>query len=334
MGGKFNKILKVKAIALFSGGLDSILAAKVVQEQDIDVMGVVFETPFFDALRAGKAAEIIGLPLLVINITEEYIPMLKTPRYGYGKNMNPCIDCHTMMLSLAGKKMEEIGADFLFTGEVLGQRPMSQNKQALHIVAKNSGYDGFILRPLSAKLLPETIPETEGKVDRGKLCDIQGRGRKRQMEMAGEYGITRYASPGGGCLLTDPAFSKRLRDLFDHRKDFKIRDIELLKSGRHIRIDEKTKIVVGRNRKDNAAIRNLSEENRDIVIEMKHFPGPVALAPCGCDDETLDRAASICALYSDAPDSEEVIAECRMAMEVKLISTKAAKREDVKKLII
>ncbi len=325
--------MKVKAIALFSGGLDSILAVRVMQEQDIDVIGVAFETPFFGSRKPAEAAKMIGLPLFAINITEEYIPMLKTPRYGYGRNMNPCIDCHTLMLNIAGKKMEEIGADFLFTGEVLGQRPMSQNKQALHIVAKNSGYNGFILRPLSAKLLPETIPETEGKIDRGKLCDIQGRGRKRQMEMAKEYGMTHYASPAGGCLLTDPAFSKRLRDLFDHRKDFKIRDIELLKSGRHIRIDEKTKIVVGRNKKDNAAIRNLSEEG-DIVIEMKHFPGPVALVPYGCGEETLDRAASICASYSDAPDNEDVIAEGRIAMAVRLISTKAAKREDIKKLII
>jgi tRNA U34 2-thiouridine synthase MnmA/TrmU len=326
--------LKVKAIAIFSGGLDSILAAKIILEQDIDVSGVAFETPFFGVRRARKAAKMIGLPLLTINITEEYIPMLKSPRYGYGRNMNPCIDCHALMLNIAGKKMEEIGAGFLFTGEVLGQRPMSQNKQALHIVAKNSGYNGFILRPLSAKLLPETIPETEGKVDRGKLCDIQGRGRKRQMEMAKEYGMTHYASPAGGCLLTDPAFSKRLRDMFEHRENFKIRDIELLKSGRHIRIDEKTKIVVGRNRKDNAAIRNLSEENGDIVIEMKHFPGPVALVPYGCDEKTLARAASICALYSDAPDNEDVIAECKMATAVKLISAKAAKREDVKELIL
>jgi len=181
--------LKVNAIALFSGGLDSILAVKVIQEQDIDVLGITFVTPFFGAKKSIEAAKRIGLPLLTLNITEEHLVMLKAPKYGYGRNMNPCIDCHALMLKIAGEKMEELGADFLFTGEVLGQRPMSQGKQSLHVVAKNSGYNGYVLRPLSATLLPETIPETEGKVNRKRLLDIQGRGRKRQMEMAKNYGI-------------------------------------------------------------------------------------------------------------------------------------------------
>ena len=333
MGGKFSQILKVKAIALFSGGLDSILAVKVIQEQGIDVLGITFETPFFGAQKSKDTAKSIGIPLLTINITEEYLPMLRAPRYGYGRNMNPCIDCHTLMVKIAGRKMKEIGADFLFTGEVLGQRPMSQGKQALHMVGKNSGYNGYILRPLSANLLPETIPETEGMVDREKLLDIQGRGRKRQIEMAKKYGIRHYSTPAGGCLLTDQMFSKRLKDLFEHREDFKIRDIELLKFGRHIRLNDKTKTIVGRNKKDNAAILNLSEDE-DIIITMKQFPGPTVLIPYGCDDKTLDRAAAVCSLYSNAPNGEEAIVNCKIQTTDKLISTTAAKREDVKDLII
>ena len=325
--------MKIKAIALFSGGLDSVLAVKVIQEQGIDVLGVTFVTPFFGGKKSKEAAEMIRLPLLTVNITEEYLPMLKAPRYGYGRNMNPCIDCHTLMLKIGGKKMEEEGADFLFTGEVLGQRPMSQSEQYLNVAAQNSGYKGYILRPLSASLLPETITEAQGKVDRKKLLDIRGRGRKRQMELAQKYGINHYSTPAGGCLLTDPMFSKRLKDLFEHREDFKIRDIELLKCGRHIRIDEKTKIIVGRNRKDNMAIQNFSEAE-DIVIDMKHFPGPTVLIPYGCDKETLDWAAAICALYSDAPNDEKAIAICKIGTTVELILATAARREDVKDWII
>ena len=173
MGGQADSILKVKAISLFSGGLDSILAVKLIQEQEIDIEGVTFETPFFNAARAQISAKIIGLSLTVINITHRHLDMLKAPRYGYGKNMNPCIDCHALMLNMAGKRMEETEADFIFTGEVLGQRPMSQTKQSLYVVAKNSGYADVILRPLSARLLPEIRPEQEKKVDRLKLLAIQ-----------------------------------------------------------------------------------------------------------------------------------------------------------------
>jgi len=310
-----------------------MLAVKVIQEQGIEVEGVTFETPFFNAEKARRVAEQIGIPLIVMDITEEYLEMLKAPRYGYGRNMNPCIDCHTLMLVIAGRKMEELRASFVFTGEVLGQRPMSQTKQSLHIVAKNSGYGGYILRPLSAMLLPETIPEKEGKVDREGLLDIQGRGRKRQIEMAKRYGIKNYSNPAGGCLLTDPMFSKRLKYLFEFRKDFRIRDLELLKLGRHFRIDDKTEIIVGRNREDNMAIQNLSED-QDIIIRIKDFPGPTVLVPCGCDEKALHFAAAVCALYSDAPKDREVIANCLVSGLNQLIPTMAAKKDEVKKLII
>lgn len=326
--------MKIKGIGLLSGGLDGILAVKIIHEQGIDVEGVALETPFFSAEKARNAADQISIPLIVMNITEEYLVMLRAPRYGYGKNMNPCIDCHTLMLRMAGRRMEETGADFLFTGEVLGQRPMSQTKQSLHIVAKNSGYEEYIVRPLSAKLLPETIPEKKGKVDRESLLDIQGRGRKRQIEMARHYGITGYPPPAGGCLLADPMFSKRLRDLFESEKSYTIRDIELLKLGRHIRINNTTKIIVGRNKHDNLAIHNLCRDG-DIVLKMKDFPGPIVLIPYGCDDdETLRCAAAICALYSDAPNDQEAAIKCYIDGSVKIIFTHAADRNMVQDLIV
>ena len=313
--------MKVKAIALLSGGLDSILAARLILEQGIEVEGVTFETPFFGAQKARTVAQKVGLPLVIIDITEEHLEMLKAPRYGYGKNMNPCIDCHILMLKIAGKRMEETGADFVFTGEVLGQRPMSQGRQSLDVVAKNSGYQGSILRPLSARLLAETKPEMEGKVDRQKLLDIQGRGRKRQIEMARRYGITDYSTPAGGCLLTDPMFSKRLRDLFEHHRDFRVRDIELLKFGRHFRSSKTTKIIVGRDSIDNQAIQRLYEEG-DILIHMTHFPGPTVLVPYGGDEKTCYHAAAICAYYSDAPKDVESTVTCKVGKNTTLITTK------------
>lgn len=301
--------MNVKGIGLFSGGLDSILAFKVIQEQGIEVGGVTFETPFFSSAKARSTAERIGLPLTVLDITEEHLQMLHAPRYGYGKNLNPCIDCHTLMIRLAGRRMEEEGADFLFTGEVLGQRPMSQGRQSLMVVAKNAGYPERLLRPLSAKLLPETEPERAGKVDRSRLLDIQGRGRKRQMEMAVHYGIDSYPPPAGGCLLTDPVFTRRLRDLFAAHPGHGVRDIELLKVGRHFRLSETVKAVVGRNAADNDAIERLSGPG-DVLIRIAEVPGPTVLVPGGGDEEARLMAARLCARYSDAPRDREVLASC------------------------
>ena len=327
------KILKVKALAVFSGGLDSIIAVKVIQEQGIDVLGITFETPFFSSGKARDAARKIQLPLKVLDITQEHLQMLLNPRYGYGKNMNPCIDCHTLMLKFAGDKMNELGVDFIFTGEVLGQRPMSQGKQMLGVVAKNSGYPDYILRPLSAKLLPETKPEREGKVNREQLLAISGRGRKIQISLAGHYGISDYAPPAGGCLLTDPMFAGRLRDLFSHKKDFTVRDIELLKFGRHFRISKKTKIVVGRNLLDNEAIQNLTE-TQDATVYMASFRGPVVLIPGGGNAEVLQFAAALCARYSDAPKDEKVMANCVRGSEKSLIEVIAVSQENISHLMI
>ncbi|MGA3207631.1 MAG: tRNA 4-thiouridine(8) synthase ThiI [Syntrophales bacterium] len=320
--------MKVKGIGLFSGGLDSILAAKIIMALGVEVTGVTCTTPFFSPEKAKSAAKTIGLHLIEVDITKEHLDVLKAPKYGYGKNMNPCIDCHTLMLKIAGRMMEDRGADFIFTGEVLGQRPMSQTRQSLYTVAKNSGYQEYILRPLSALLLPETKPEIEGKVDRQRLCALRGRGRKDQIEMARRYGIDHYSAPAGGCLLTDPMFTKRLKDLFRHGMDFRIRDIEFLKYGRHFRINEFSKAIVGRNSVENETLQRLSLE-ADTVIHVEQFPGPTTIVPYGGDETTILSAASLCALYSDAPKNEEVMALCRRGNSIIHIQVKAALREDI-----
>ena len=203
----------IKALGLCSGGLDSILSALVLKEQGIEVTWISFETPFFSAKAAKDAARQTGIPLIIKDITDIYMEMMRAPKAGFGKNMNPCMDCHTLMFAQAGKVMEEEGFHFLFSGEVVGQRPKSQNKNSLRYVEKNSGFDGQILRPLSAKCLPETQVEKDGLVDRERLLDISGRSRKVQMELAKKFGIKDFPSPAGGCLLTDKGFSNRLRDM-------------------------------------------------------------------------------------------------------------------------
>lgn len=301
--------MSIKAIALFSGGLDSILAVRLVQQQGIDIAGLTFTTPFFNAIKARVTADQIRLPLVVQDITGEHLQMLKSPRHGYGKNMNPCIDCHTLMLKKAGEKMEQTGADFLVTGEVLGQRPMSQTRQSLSTVAKHSGYADDILRPLSAQLLDPIRAEREGKIDRSRLLAISGRGRKEQMRLAEAFGVSYYPPPAGGCLLTDPMFARRLRDLMLHGEDRQIRDYELLKYGRHFRIPEAGKIIVGRNQSDNEALRGLAAED-DGVCLMADFPGPFVLAPGG-REVSMTAAAALCVRYSDAPAEAEALVVCR-----------------------
>ena len=241
----------MKALALLSGGLDSMLAAKLIQEQGIEVVGVAFTSPFFGPDKARRAAEWLGIPLHVVDITEDLIPVLVRPKYGYGRNMNPCIDCHTLMVRKAGELMKELGASFVVTGEVLGERPKSQNAAALRIVARDSGLEGYLLRPLSAKLLPPTVPEEKGWVDRERLLDIQGRSRKPQMALAEKYGLKDYPSPAGGCLLTDPGLSRRLKELLAENQTPEQRDLELLKYGRHFKSPEGTRIVVARQKEEN-----------------------------------------------------------------------------------
>jgi tRNA U34 2-thiouridine synthase MnmA/TrmU len=297
---------KVRALGLCSGGLDSRLAAKVLIDQGIDVSLIAFETPFFPAEKAKEAASRLSLPLSVLNITDIYLKMLRNPPCGYGKNMNPCMDCHALMFRTAGGIMRAGGGDFLFSGEVLGQRPMSQTRQSLRYVEKHSGYDGYILRPLSARLLVETIPEKEGLVDRERLLDISGRGRKRQMALAEAFGITDYPAPAGGCLLTDVGYSKRLKDLFDHQDTSNESNLHLLKYGRHFRFDSGAKIIVGRTQSDNKFLEKYLDPSRHYLLRLHERPGPIVLITAGADKATVMLAASLCVGYSKAPQDVPV----------------------------
>jgi len=222
----------MKALCVFSGGLDSLLAAELIRAQGIDVLALFFETPFFTSQKARKSAQAIDLPFKVVDITERHLEVVKRPKHGYGGNMNPCIDCHALMFRIAGEMLEEESASFVLTGEVLGQRPMSQNRKSLSLIATESGLNGLLLRPLSAKHLPLTIPEKKEWVERDLLMDFQGRSRKPQMELAKNLKIKEYPAPAGGCLLTEKAFSQRLKDLLTCQDAPELREIELLKLGR------------------------------------------------------------------------------------------------------
>lgn len=300
---------KVRALGLCSGGLDSILSALVLQRQGIEVAWITFETPFFSAAKGRAAARATGIPLQVVNITEPYLRMLRQPAGGYGKHMNPCMDCHALMFRLAGERMQAEGFDFLFSGEVLGQRPMSQTRNSLRYVEKHSGFQGLILRPLSARKLPETLPELDGRVDRERLLDFAGRSRKPQIALARELGVRDYPAPAGGCLLTDKGYARRLRDLFDHVVDPTTAQLELLKHGRHFRLGPAVKAIVGRTQADNLEILKHVDAARDATLKVQSHPGPVVLLSGALDDAVLRRAASICAGYSKAPQGQETVVQ-------------------------
>ncbi|UCD72394.1 MAG: tRNA 4-thiouridine(8) synthase ThiI [Syntrophobacterales bacterium] len=322
-----------KAISLLSGGLDSILATRLLQDQEIEILAICFQTPFFGFQKAEKAAAQLKVPLRIIDISEEHIQLVRNPRYGYGRNMNPCIDCHILMLKRAGYLLERENFDFICTGEVMGQRPMSQNKQTLQMVARNSGHEGLILRPLSAKLLSETLPEKEGKVDRRRLLDIRGRSRKSQFELAKRYGIDDFPEPAGGCLLTDPAFSRRLRDILTHQGQVQIRDVELLKVGRHFRLDESTKVIIGRRKDENERLLELAQEG-DMIIKVMDYPGPIALIPRGSPKPSIEIAASLCARYSDAPNNIPVVLLLEKGRGEERLELPACSQETCQSLII
>ncbi len=297
----------MRAISLFSGGLDSQLAVALIKKQNIDVLGINFVTPFFGASeRTIQAAKDLGIELHTIDISDEYIPgVLNNPVYGYGKNLNPCIDCHGFMLKKAGDYMSQVDASFLVTGEVVGQRPMSQNKSALNAVDKLSGYRGFIVRPLSGKLLPSTEPEIRGWIEREGLLDISGRGRTRQMELADKFSIKDYPSPAGGCLLTEQNFARRLKKLLERNELPGQDEMEILNVGRHFILDTDKLLVVGRNQSEN---RKLEEQAwpQDWLIKVADRPGPLGLLRYSnnFNSELLNYAAAIVARYSDAKNLE------------------------------
>ena len=265
----------VRGLVLLSGGLDSILAVKLLIRQKIKVTGLTFKSYFFSSDQAEKAAKELGIKLKIVDFSKENLKIVKSPKHGYGKSINPCIDCHALMLKIAKRIMEEESFDFVATGEVLGERPMSQNKTALDVIEKESSLSGYLLRPLSAKLLKKTIPEEKGLVSRENLFDISGRSRKRQIELAKKWGIKEYPTPAGGCLLTDLEFGKKLKELLKRYPGCKDSDLVLLKYGRHFWFDN-VKAIIGRNEKENKEIKKLAKKG-DNLIEMKRYPGPLTL---------------------------------------------------------
>ncbi len=298
---------KVKAIALLSGGLDSTLAILVLLKQGIDITAVTYLTHFgcdiSDTSSCSKdpfpAAGKFGFTVKLSHLADKFLDIVKNPKHGRGKNMNPCIDCRILMLKEARELMGLIGADFLVTGEVLGQRPMSQKRETFPLIDREAGVEGLVLRPLSAKLMKPTIAEENGLVDRERLYGFSGRTRRPQMALAQELGLTDYPSPAGGCLLTDSIYSYRLRELLDHNPDPDIREINLLQAGRHFRVSEGTKVIVGRNERENSRIETLAEKG-DIMLTVEHYGSPVTLIQGENDGEAVRIAASLTARYSDA----------------------------------
>lgn len=300
-----------KAVALMSGGLDSALAAALTKRLGFEVVGLNLATGFCtgqgrcDTVLAQGLA--LGIPVRLLDVSEEYLEVVKHPRFGRGQGMNPCLDCRIFMVRKAGEVMEEEGASFVVTGEVLGQRPMSQHREALELVARESGLGERLVRPLSGRLLGPTFPERMGWVRREDWLDIEGRSRKRQLELAKEWRIPVFTQPAGGCcILLERAYSKRLKDLIREKgvdsltKD----DFALLRYGRHFRLGPRTRVVVGRDEVENTAL--LSFPGDHYVLSFPDVPGPVALVLGEVGEEELRLAAELAARYSDAQDQAPV----------------------------
>lgn len=297
----------MKAISLISGGLDSVLAARLIKGQGIEIIPLNFKIPFCHRNKElapnkqnslKQAADNLGADLKIVDISNEFLELLQNPQHGFGANMNPCIDCKILMLSKAKELMGDLGAAFVVTGEVLAQRPMSQHRQALEIIEKKSGLEGLILRPLSAKLLAETVPERQGWVDRNKLLDFSGRQRRPQMDLAKDFQIENYPNASGGCLLTDPPFAKRLKELMNHQ-ELGIENIELLKIGRHFRISGKTKLVVARDEKEDKALENLAKAEDYLFFPDDELAGPTSLGRGEFNEELIKIACAITCRYCD-----------------------------------
>ncbi|MFC1850004.1 tRNA 4-thiouridine(8) synthase ThiI [candidate division CSSED10-310 bacterium] len=285
------------ALCLMSGGLDSILAARVLMDQDISVTALTFVTPFFSSEKGEKAAALLGIPIKIEDITASHLEILRNPKYGYGANMNPCIDCHTLMVRIAGQILEQEGYDLLASGEVLGERPMSQNRQSLQNVARDSGYGDLLVRPLSALLLQPTRPELEGKVDRTRLLNISGRSRKPQIALAKLYDIKEYPQPAGGCLLTDHKYSQRLKELLTHNPSPSRFELELLALGRHFRLASGKKVIISRNHQEGLKLLQ-SAGNNDVVLTLEPLKGPLGFIPGASAPEEIRFAAALCIYYS------------------------------------
>ncbi len=296
--------MQVNCLVLFSGGLDSIIACKLLQGQGLGVTALMFITPFFGYRHRGRAAREqeriradYGIDARIIDISRDYLKMVADPPHGYGRYMNPCIDCKILMVKKAMELLGRFDASFVASGEVLGQRPMSQRKDTLRVIERESGAAGRLLRPLSALHLPETVPERQGLVDRSRLLGLSGRGRKAQMALAASFGITNYPTPAGGCVLADPILSARFKRIFAFRSGFDINDCLLAQVGRHFRLPDGSWLVVGRNQVENQRIDSLLSAG-DIRLEMRSLAGPTALwRPVEGGLEAVGLAAGILYRY-------------------------------------
>jgi tRNA-uridine 2-sulfurtransferase len=308
--------IKPFAVCMVSGGLDSTLAVKILLEAGMKVAAITFSSVFYGESyrwrgKKGEADkpqvdELFGIDLKTMEMGEDYYRMVADPPHGFGSNANPCVDCHTYMVVKTWEYAQSIGASFIATGEVLGQRPMSQRRDTLDIVERDAGVRGYLVRPLSAKLLRPTLPVTEGVLDLEKLYGIAGRGRKSQMELARKWGIDSYPTPGGGCLLTDPGYSQRLFDLREHQPDHERADMKLLQIGRHLRLDETTKFVVSRNQGENEIFQEQTS-GRLAVLYPANFGGP-STAICGpITEENIALAAGMVSRYGKGRRTENAI---------------------------
>ena len=321
---------KPKVLVLLSGGLDSTLAVKSMIDQDLDVEAAIFTTPFClcDKCSTGSTVKKFGIKAHTVVLGQEYLDLIANPPRGYGSQMNPCIDCRIMMMKKAKELAQKLGAKCVVTGEVLDQRPFSQTKRAMELIERKAGLEGKILRPLSAKLLPETEFEKSGLVNREKLYSIQGRRRLPQMDLAKEWGIKDYPCPSGGCLLTDPRFAQRLKDLLKHNKCLKIDDVALLRIGRHFRVDG-CKVVVGRNKEENQRLLLIASQKKQPWLEVAEYMGPITLLEEKCPDKVINKAAEITVRYSDAKKGAEVDVKQVVAGNVSIVRATAASDEEI-----
>ena len=323
--------MEKRAIVLISGGLDSALAAKILQGQGIELIGLHLLHPFL-ALSPGHfpAREVcreIGIPLKIISRGQEMLRLVENPRFGHGANLNPCIDCRLLEFREAQALMAETRASFIVSGEVLGQRPMSQRREILSMMDQKAGLSGLILRPLSARCLKPTLPEKEGIVDRERLFPWAGRERKRQLNLAREFGLRGFSSPAGGCLLTDPAFCVRLSDLLEQKKPLELGEVKLLKRGRHFRVDSETKLIVGRNHQENIILRAYNLTRRPYYLP-DNFPGPEICVRGKNSPEIRELAGGIIYRYGKPPETRAEIREILPGGEEKIFTVTQAIDED------